>query len=468
MLFNSFDFIFFFAAVLVTFWILPHRFRWILLLAASCFFYMYLVPVYILILVFLILLDYFCGIRIERARNKKLVLRLSLAGNLLILAFFKYWNFLNENLEQVLHTAGWHSPFPYSAFILPVGLSFHTFQSMSYTIDVYQGKTRAEKHLGYYALFVMFFPQLVAGPIERASGLLHQLKNRVVQLSYTDFLQGFSLMCRGFFMKVVVADQLAIYADSIYDHYEVNTGFTLVLATWFFAVRIYCDFAGYSDIARGAAKMMGYDMQLNFNLPYFSKSVTEFWRRWHISLSSWLRDYLYIPLGGSRSGKVRTYRNLLITMLLGGLWHGASWNFIIWGGLNGFYLSVEKMLGIGNKTRKGNYFLRLIKVFIVFNLICVTWVFFRSKSLAQAISIFKNIGRDFFSLQVRDMGVFANCIFVLCAWFCFDFFVFRKRSLAYFTENKKFVSLYLVNFIFILLILLFSVNSGSQFIYFQF
>ncbi|MBC7864414.1 MAG: MBOAT family protein [Bacteroidia bacterium] len=467
MLFNSFNFLIFLSSVIIVFYLLPPKFRWVLLLGASFYFYMYFIPVYILILVFLILLDYFCGLWIEKVKRPKLLLSLSLLGNILILAFFKYWQFLNANISDLLRPFGISSHMPDLGIILPVGLSFHTFQSMSYTIDVYKGRTKAEKHLGYYALFVMFFPQLVAGPIERANGLLTQLKTRVSRLDYTRFIHGFSLICRGFFKKIVVADQLAIYVNSVFDNYFVNHGFTFVFATWLFAVQIYCDFSGYSDIAIGSAKLLGYDLMTNFNLPYFSKSVTEFWRRWHISLSSWLRDYLYISIGGSRKGKFRTYFNLLITMLIGGLWHGASWNFVIWGGLNGAFLAIEKAIGV-KVVPIENKLLKALKVFLTFNLICFTWIFFRATNSDQSAFIIKNIPTDFFSLSIKDLGVFVNCIFSVAVLIGFEFFVFRKYSFDFLIEKGKLPALYLINFILIILILLFSVNSGSQFIYFQF
>jgi alginate O-acetyltransferase complex protein AlgI len=467
MLFNSFTFIFFLAATLFFYYLLPHRFRWILLLIASFYFYMFFIPVYVFILIFLILLDYFCAICIEKAANKKRILLLSLIGNLSILVFFKYWNFLNDNLNSVLHIFGKSTAMPWLAIALPVGLSFHTFQSMSYTIDVYKGKLKAERHLGYYALFVMFFPQLVAGPIERATTLLHQLKTKVVSLNYLNIIHGLSFITRGLFKKIVIADQLAGYVNAVYDNYQVNSGFTVVLATWFFAIQIYCDFSGYSDIATGAAKMLGYDMSLNFNMPYFSKSVTEFWRRWHISLSAWLRDYLYIPLGGSKKGKVRTYLNLFITMLLGGLWHGSSWNFVIWGGLNGFYLSIEKMFNVKTKLSE-NYLFRFLKVFFVFNLISLSWVFFRSETIAQSLGLLKNISVNFWSLSIKDTSVFINCIFSICSLLLFEFLIYRKYSIEHFISQSKLKPLYALNFISIILILLFAVNSGAQFIYFQF
>jgi alginate O-acetyltransferase complex protein AlgI len=247
----------------------------------------------------------------------------------------------------------------------------------------------------------------------------------------------------------------------------VNYGFTFVLATWLFAFQIYCDFSGYSDIATGSAKLLGYDMTLNFNLPYFSKSVTEFWRRWHISLSGWLRDYLYISLGGNRKGRFRTYFNLLLTMLIGGLWHGASWNFVIWGGLNGSFLALEKAVGIKTAAIE-NKLLKALRVFFVFNLICFSWIFFRATNFEQSRFIIENISTNFFSLSIKDTGVFINCIFSLCILLCFEYFILRKHSFASFIEKGKLLPLYLFNFLFILLILLFSVNSGSQFIYFQF
>lgn len=301
MLFNSFHFVFFFIIVTTLYFLLPHKYRWMVLLASSCYFYMAFIPIYILILGFTIIVDYFAGIWIEKSENKKrkLFLIASLIANIGVLAVFKYFNFLNDNLSIFLNNLGYENTIPRLGILLPIGLSFHTFQAMSYTIEVYRGHQKAERHFGIYSLYVMFYPQLVAGPIERPQNLLHQFKEKHY-FEYERVVEGLKLMLWGLFMKLVVADRLAIYVDAVYNNTENHSGPTFILATIFFAIQIYCDFAGYSNIAIGSAKVMGFKLMTNFKRPYFSKNISEFWSRWHISLSTWFRDYLYIPLGGNR------------------------------------------------------------------------------------------------------------------------------------------------------------------------
>ena len=473
MLFNSFTFLIFFTLVVLIFYSIPHKFRWIILLSASFYFYMYFIPIYVLILIFLILLDYSCAIWIEKTKLPKLVLTFSLVGNLLILVFFKYWNFLNSNLISISHALGSDVSLPFLEIALPVGLSFHTFQSMSYTIDVYNGKIKAEKHLGYYSLFVMFFPQLVAGPIERASSLLNQLKNKIVRLEYSNFIHGSSLIIRGLFKKIVVADQLGIFVDSVFDNYQVNNGFTLLLTAWFFAIQIYCDFSGYSDIAIGSAKILGYDMSLNFNLPFFSQSITEFWRKWHITLTTWFNEYLFTPLALKFRdlGKFGIAITILITFSLSGLWHGASWTFVIFGVLNGIALMYE-LVTVKFRKKITRHVPAILKQplcsFAVFSFFAFTLIFFRAKSFEQSLAFFQAMGQNFLTLNIKDSGVFANCFFALLILIATEFFIYRKHSILSFIQSNKLKPLYITNFLFLMLILLFSVNSGAQFIYFQF
>lgn len=304
MLFNSFDFLIFFIIVFIVFFALRPKWRGTFLLMASCFFYMRLVPIYILILFLTILIDYFAGIFIENESNlrkKKIILIISLIANIGLLGYFKYVNFFIENWNFVtFNLLGQNFKLDFVNIILPIGLSFHTFQSMAYTIEVYRGTEKAERNLGIYSLYVMFFPQLVAGPIERPSALIPQLRKNDQKINFDYFVCGLTQFSYGLFKKAVVADSIAVYVNTVYPNYELNSGSTLLVATYLFAFQIYCDFSGYSDMAIGIAKMMGYDLMENFNAPYFSKSVTEFWRRWHISLSFWLRDYLYFSLGGNQ------------------------------------------------------------------------------------------------------------------------------------------------------------------------
>jgi alginate O-acetyltransferase complex protein AlgI len=469
MLFNSLQFLFFFPLVTLIFFLLPHRFRWVHLLISSCLFYCAFIPAYILILFLTIGVDYFAGIIIEGARGqqRKFYLIISVVTNLGVLAFFKYYNFFLENINMLFSTLHIQvSPIPLLNIILPIGLSFHTFQAMSYTIEVYRGKQKAERHLGIYSLYVMFYPQLVAGPIERPQHMLHQFREKKY-FNSQESIAGIQQMVFGLFKKVVVADQLALYVDSIYNNWEVNTGFTLLFATYAFAFQIYCDFSGYSDIAQGAARVMGFRLMDNFNLPYFSKSISEFWRRWHISLSTWLKDYLYISLGGNRHGRWKTYRNLLITMVLGGLWHGASWNFVIWGFLNGSYLCIEKFFG--RMTQAHTWTQKLLSIFITFNLISLTWIFFRSRTTEQAFGILRNLIelKGFWNLRIQDTGIFAGMMIGLLILIALECKVLRKQSpVNMFSKSWGQAAAWVISFI--LLIILFGVSSGDQFIYFQF
>jgi D-alanyl-lipoteichoic acid acyltransferase DltB (MBOAT superfamily) len=471
MLFNSIQFGIFFLAVTVFFFLIPHRFRWIHLLLSSCIFYCAFIPIYLLILIFTIVIDYTAGIFIEEAQGpkRKLFLIVSLVSNLGVLAFFKYYNFFIDNVNNLLHTLDISTqPLPYVNILLPIGLSFHTFQAMSYVIEVFRGNQKAERHLGLYGLYVMFYPQLVAGPIERPQNMIPQFREEK-KIEFTEVVSGIQQMLWGLFKKVVVADQLAIYVNSIYNNWELNTGFTLLFATYAFAFQIYCDFSGYSDIALGSARVMGFRLMVNFDLPYFSKSVTEFWRRWHISLSSWLKDYLYISLGGNRNGRWQTYRNLIFTMLLGGLWHGASWNFVIWGFLNGLYLSIEKALGIF-KNLPSTFLTKCLGVIITFNLISFTWIFFRANSFQQAIGIIQNmvVPFNFWNLRIQDTGIFAGMMFALFILIVFEFLFIRNKSSEHPFSMRSWGKSMVWIISFSILIILFGVSDGDQFIYFQF
>ena len=329
MLFNSLEFLAFFPIVTVLYFVLPHRIRWFHLLVASCLFYSAFIPAYLLILGFTIVVDYFAGIWIENAvgARRRALLGASLVANVGILAVFKYYAFLGSTYTAVAGVFGHAGSFPLLDIILPIGLSFHTFQAMSYTIEVYRGHQKAERHFGVYALYVMFYPQLVAGPIERPQNLLHQFR----ELHTFDAERvglGLRLMLLGLVKKVVVADRLAIVVDRVYDNPELHTAPALTVATICFAFQIYADFSGYSDIAIGAAQVMGFTLMRNFDHPYIARSISEFWKRWHISLSTWFRDYVYFPLGGNRRGTWITQRNLLVTFMVSGLWHGADWTFV--------------------------------------------------------------------------------------------------------------------------------------------
>lgn len=392
MLFNSWQFLLFFPLTTFIYFILPHRFRWALLLAASCYFYMAFVPWYILILFFTIVIDYIAGIQIEKAvgKRRRSYLILSLAANIGILAIFKYYNFFMGDVNAVAHFFHWNYSASLLSIILPIGLSFHTFQAMSYTIEVYRGNQPAERHFGIYALYVMFYPQLVAGPIERPQNMLHQFREEH-KFDYAQVVSGLQLMVWGFFKKVVVADRAAILVDAVYNRSAEFTGPSLVLATILFGFQIYCDFSAYTDIARGAARVLGFRLMENFNRPYAAVSVADFWKRWHISLSSWFRDYLYIPLGGNRVSRGRWYFNMWFVFLVSGFWHGANWTFIIWGALHGTYLVVSriteplrqrvvKLLSLHLWPRMYH----ILQIGVTFSLISFAWIFFRAATLSQA------------------------------------------------------------------------------------
>ncbi|MCC7501226.1 MAG: MBOAT family protein [Flavobacteriales bacterium] len=480
MLFNSFAFCcVFFPLVTVLYFVLPHRWRWLLLLLASCWFYMAFVPVYILILAFTILVDYAAGLLIERSEGsrRKAWLIASIVANLGVLSVFKYWNFLNQNIGELFRSAGLGYGVPDLGILLPIGLSFHTFQSLSYTIEVYRGGQRAERRPGIFALYVMFYPQLVAGPIERPANLLRQL-DIPMQWDPVRVVHGLKQMLWGFFKKLVIADRCAAVVDQVYgqvDHYE---GLSLLLATYFFAIQIYCDFSGYADIALGAAKVMGFELMVNFRTPYRSASISEFWSRWHISLSSWFRDYLYIPLGGNRVVRWRWYMNLLIVFLVSGLWHGANWTYVVWGGIHGLYLVMALVLaslwkGSGEAgSQRPSKLTHWFNVLITFHLVLVAWVFFRAPDIGTATLLFERIAttpwqftdvlgrlKDMRTSEV-DMTMLLAVLFLFIDPFM-DAVVKQERSLSGVRSYAVFGTLAVA-------IVLFGFFGSTSFIYFQF
>lgn len=410
MLFNSLQFCVFFPAVTALFFLLPHRYRWAHLLLASCLFYCAFIPVYLLILIFTIIVDYFAGIAIESASGarKRVFLGCSLAANVGVLAVFKYFNFAAANLNDLAATFGLPPGIPLLDIVLPIGLSFHTFQAMSYIIEVYRGQQRAERHFGIYALYVLFYPQLVAGPIERPQNLLHQFHEEHPFVA-EDILRGWRLMLWGFFKKVVVADRLAIYVNIVYASPAEFHWLNLALATLAFSVQIYCDFSGYSDIAIGAAKSMGFHLMTNFHRPYFSKNIQEFWKRWHISLSTWFKDYLYVSLGGNRGSTFRTYINLATVFLVSGLWHGANWTFVAWGAVHAAMI-VAYLLWRRFSSPKWLLFPGAAPLSVLATFVAVTlaWVFFRAASMTDALAILSRIltldAQTPFQAVVRDIA----------------------------------------------------------------
>lgn len=478
MLFNSFNFLIFFFVVTLIYFLLPHKYRWIHLLAASCVFYCFFIPIYILILLVTILIDYFAGIYIEKAEGtrRKLWLLISILSTCSVLFIFKYYNFFSDNFLLIARLLDLRLPIPALKIILPLGLSFHTFQSLSYVIEVYRGKQKAEKHFGIYSLYVMFYPQLVAGPIERPQNLLHQFYEKH-EFNYNDAVAGLKKIAWGMFKKVVIADRLASYIDAVYPNYDKHYGSSLLLATIFFAFQIYCDFSGYSDIAIGCARVMGFKLMTNFNRPYFSTSVAEFWKRWHISLSTWFRDYVYIPLGGNRVSKLRNFFNLFVTFCISGLWHGAQWTYVLWGGLNGIYLVVPKLFyklsrQIGNVFRTNRYlkvFMQIFNTLSTFILILIGWVLFLSHNLSVATSIFHKIIFEHGPLFIGDKKNLAYAVIFLVVLLIVEFFEEFKLFNAFTLFNNHNVYVRRLSYIsVVILILMFGVFDNSQFIYFKF
>lgn len=491
MLFNSLEFLLFFPIVLLAYGLLAGR-RTLVLLAASYFFYGWWNWAYLGLMLLSTAVDYFCAQRIEesdRLSEKRTYLAVSLVSNLGVLFFFKYFNFFNAQVAGVFQALGMDYLVPYSSLLLPMGISFYTFQTISYTVDVYRGHIKAERDPLIFALYVSFFPQLVAGPIERAGHLLGQLKvNREVVSD--NIVQGLGRVLVGLFKKVVIADRLALFVNQVYGDPTAYDGSMLIVATVFFAFQIYCDFSGYSDMAIGLARMFGVDLMENFRNPYLAHNIRQFWSHWHISLSTWFRDYVYIPLGGN---KRRMYRNLIVVFVVSGLWHGASWTFILWGAAHGTFLIVSAILlkRFAFLTRQG---LKPLGVVLTFSFVCFTWILFRANSLPDAVYIISHLtdinkqylfdllyqgkigltdisswskafnlefGKLSFQYSVGDLILSGLLIPGLVAA---EHFAGKKAVSDFFSGNTLFAAY----FVLILAIILFGVFSDNQFIYFQF
>lgn len=483
MLFNTFEFMYFFIVIVLLYFIIPKRFSWFLLLCASYYFYMCWKPEYILLIVFSTLIDYFASIRMSKLNDQKKrrkYLILSLCTNLGLLFTFKYFNFFLGSIQTGFNVIGQDVSFPVLNVLLPVGISFYTFQTLSYTIDVYMGRVEAEKHLGIFALYVSFFPQLVAGPIERSTHLLPQLREKH-KFDWDRIKDGLTLMLFGFFKKVVIADNVAILVEQVYGTPQAYTGLPLIIATIFFAFQIYCDFSGYSDIAIGTAKVLGVDLMRNFNKPYLARSIQDFWRRWHISLSTWFKDYLYIPLGGNRVRKSRWVFNLFITFTLSGLWHGASFTFVIWGALNGVYLILGQVLKpVKAQLRKffgfrdESFFYKLFSWAFTMCLVLIGWVFFRAESLSDAIYVLTHLNGVMDFNLIYDLGLTKPQLHVtLISIFVLMFIeIIDHENIGIWLVKKEPLLLrYAVYYAFIVAIILFGVYGNydpAKFIYFAF
>ena len=488
MLFNSISFAIFFPVVTLLYFVLPYRYRNLLLLMASCFFYMFFKPIYILILFFTIIIDYWAGILIENAEGprKKFFLSWSLVANIGVLAIFKYYNFINDNITSLMGSFGASNHIPYLTILLPIGLSFHTFQAMSYTIEVYRGNQKTEKNFLTYALYVMFYPQLAAGPIERPQNMLHQFYEKH-DFDYARVASGLRLMLIGFFKKIVVADRVALIVNSVYDHHNGQNGLTYTIAAIFFTIQMYFDFSGYSDIARGSARVMGFELMLNFNRPYFAYRLSDYWRRWHISLYSWFNDYLFTPLSiGLRDwGRWAIIASILITFSISGLWHGAAWTFVLWGFMHGVGLSIESLTKKPfKKIRKGlgerlyNNLTRIITITFVI----ISLVIFRLVHLHEVGHVLYMIATDTIPAIIRYrhgspvllglgldkysplgiIAVFVVALFVLYAEYVFS--LARTRTIFFSSTALRMATYFLLLYS----ILFFGYFGEMQFIYFQF
>jgi len=458
MYFHTWPFVIFFLIVYPTYLALKGtRFRLPVLLASSYFFYAWLNPLYLVLIAYSSALDYTVVAKMAKSRRRKSWLLVSIVNNLALLSFFKYGAFVTDNLNILLSSLGIGYVVPAPGIFLPVGLSFYIFQSMSYTIDYYRGNIEREASFITYAAFVSLFPRLLAGPIERGGNLLPQLHKRP-RVSAQDIADGLSLFVVGFFKKVALADYLAHYVNNVYAAPEQSQSPALILATFLFAWQIYFDFSGYTDMARGVARMMGFRLMLNFNNPYLATSLGDFWSRWHISLSSWFKDYLYIPLGGNRKGKFRTYRNMFLTMVISGLWHGAAWTFVVWGAVHalGRFLTreLERTSFYRNKVPK------LAKQLLVFGFVTFAWIFFRAESITDAWLIVTRI----FTSGFADPHCPLLALFLILAVWLYQ--------LAYESRLKSILELRLVRVCIIVLMILylavFAPSSEQPFIYLQF
>ena len=434
---------------------------------------------YIFLLLIPAFINYYAAIAIaqtEQEQVKKRYLFFSLILSLGILFVFKYFNFFIDNVQILLKAFSCDYICPHLRLILPVGISFYTFQILSYTIDVYRGNKKAEKHLGIFLLYVTFFPQLVAGPIERSTRLLRQFYIKQ-KPKYANFSQGARTMLWGFVKKVIIADHLAIYVNKIYNHLNDYSGLTIIVATIFFAFQIYCDFSGYSDIAIGTARLFGIDLMKNFHSPYLARSVREFWKRWHISLSTWFKDYVYIPLGGNRVGPLHWYRNIFLVFLISGIWHGANWTFVLWGALHGAALVFEAMtVNLRHSfytithLNKFNPLLNLIKRIVCFSFILFTWTFFRANNIEDLQLIFSKIfsRTDHLQLSTRvDSFDFVFAIISVIMLILLEALHNKYNLVQKFTE-ANIATRWTIYVITILFILMFSQTGAQEFIYFQF
>lgn len=489
MLFNSTSFLIFFPVVVLLYFVLPKVVKNLWLLVSSYYFYMCWMPQYALLILFSTATTFLSAILIDKARNKKskkAALIFSIALNLGVLFLFKYYNFFSANIAQLFLSFGVVLAPPSFSLLLPVGISFYTFQALGYSIDVYRKDTPCEKNFITYALFVSFFPQLVAGPIERSKNLLPQFYE-YKSFKYKRVKNGLVQMAWGFLKKMVIADGAAQIITFVYSDPTKFTGIQLVVASLLFAFQIYCDFSGYSDIAIGSARVLGFNLMRNFAHPYFAKNVSEFWRRWHISLSSWFMDYLYIPLGGSRKGKNRTLINLFLTFLVSGLWHGAQWTFVAWGAINGIYIILDRLLKPYSvrlqrslHINKNGILANIFGAIVTFLLIDFSWIFFRAKNLEDAFYIVGNLFTGLIpsltdgallSMQLSQIGFFSKngIAIVICIVVMLLVELWERNSLLVLKLERQFFAVRWIFYYAVILVIVFYGNFGkSPFIYFDF
>ena len=473
MAFNSIPYLLFFLSVFVFYHVLPRHFRPILILCASYFFYAERNLAYLFLIVSTTLITFCIAFGIEqtgRVSTKKAGLATGITLILLTLLYFKYSRFFCDILNHLMRISHINYHEPDFGILLPVGISFFTFQCISYLIDVYRGRIVPERNILYFSLYVSFFPQVLAGPIARAPDLIPQMKNPQA-LTPERISMGMVLILWGLFKKTVIADRLGLYVDSVFNNIPFHNGPSFLMATYFYSIQIYCDFSGYTDIARGCACLLGVDLMRNFNLPYFSLSIRDFWRRWHISLSSWFRDYVYIPLGGNRLGAKRMYLNLLFVMTLCGLWHGAAWTFVVWGTLHGLCLCLFQATqplrarcllpwALPRSVMTG------VQILFTFHLVTFLWIFFRARNIQDALYVITHLFSGwphlYIQFGVMSLGFFGIAVLALVEWL--QSLGLLKKSI----QDYTLISRWAVYYAIIFLIILLGVDGGAQFIYFQF
>lgn len=466
MLFNSFDFLIVFPFIFLLYWIIPTKYtniRKAFLILVSFLLYLNWKPWFALVLIGVIVVTYLFARWLQNTDKQKSVVVLGVVLALMPLLFFKYYNFVNESVWGLLSSVGLRYELKGLNWAVPIGISFFSFQAVGYFLDVYHKRVGVEKNFWDYTLFVSFFPQVVSGPISKADELLPQIKS-LPKFNYEKARNGMQWLLWGLFLKVVLADRVGLYVDLIFDNYQHYSGWNTILAAVFYSFQIYGDFAGYSFMAVGVAKLLGFDLINNFDRPYFAQSVTNFWRRWHISLTRWLTQQVYIPLGGSRCSKMRQYFNIMITFLVSGIWHGANWTFVVWGVLHGFFQIIEKALGFGKSESKG--VLGVLRIGVTFVLVTLAWVIFRSPSIEIAVDFIVSMV-DFDGFVVNDINVLFYSAIALGVLFVWEIFSEYKRDFVLKVSQYKIVR-WIVYLFVVVLIMLTGVFDGGQFIYANF